>query len=75
MLKFEKKTDGLELRLWRGYQNKKKLIKAFAIALSCHLLFFTLFFPKLEPDRWKALSPPIVAYVDEPPPLEEDDPS
>jgi hypothetical protein len=71
MLKLEKKGKSLELHLWTSYQNKKKLIKAFAIALSCHALFFVLFVPEVEQERWQKLSPPIIAYVDEPPPEDE----
>lgn len=66
MLKLEKKGKSLELHLLQSYNNRKKLLKAFAIALSCHLLFFALFFPKLEPEKWQTLSPPIMAYADRP---------
>ncbi|MEI6531937.1 MAG: hypothetical protein WCN87_03865 [Chlamydiota bacterium] len=67
MLKFERKGKALELRLSSRHQNKKKLFKAFFIATSCHLLFFTLFFPQIDGENWKNLSPPIIAYVDEAP--------
>ena len=72
MLKFEKKGKSLELRLSSRHQNKKKLFKAFFIAVSCHLLFFTLFFPQIEAENWKSLSTPITLYVEEALPEEHD---
>lgn len=71
MLKYEKKEGSLELNLRLRSQNKRKLLKAFVIAAFCHLLFFALFFPKIEPESFKPLSPPIIAYAEEPPPLED----
>lgn len=71
MLKLEQTKGEVSLIFKTGYQNKRKLVKAFLIALACHLSFFALFFPRFIAETFQPLSPPIIAYVDEPPPDED----